>query len=110
MERPNRSDFDPRHEYKWHALNLQYIESKLKDLELCSEGGEGRVVNPNSTYIKCFDWFGEELRAGDVVDVQKAGEHRIYMKPDGQLWFKPYGKEERVSHYFSNDMDKVRSL
>jgi hypothetical protein len=107
MERPNRSDFDPRHEYKWHALNLQYIESKLKDLELCSEGGEGRVVNPNSKYIKCFDRFGEELRSGDLVDVQEAGEHRIYMKSDGQLWFKPYGKEDLVSAYFSNDMVKV---
>jgi hypothetical protein len=35
------------------------------------------------------------------------GEQTIYKKEDGQLYFKPYGKEDKVSAYFSNDMIKV---
>ena len=58
-------------------------------------------------YVKCFDKFGLELKEGDVVDVQMDGEHTIYKKEDGQLYFKPYGKEDKVSAYFSNDMIKV---
>lgn len=57
-------------------------------------------------YVKCFDKFGLELKEGDVVDVQKDGEHEIYKKEDDQLYFKPYGKEDRVCAYFSNDMIK----
>lgn len=57
-------------------------------------------------YVKCFDKFGLELKEGDFVDVQKDGEHEIYKKEDDQLYFKPYGKEDRVSAYFSNDMIK----
>ena len=58
-------------------------------------------------YVKCFDKFGLELKEGDVVDVQMDGEHTIYKKEDCQLYFKPYGKEDKVSAYFSNDMIKV---
>lgn len=58
-------------------------------------------------YVRCFDKFGVELKEGDIVDVQMDGEHEIYKKEDGQLYFKPYGKEDRVSAYFSNDMIKV---
>lgn len=53
-------------------------------------------------YVKCFDKFEVELKEGDIVDVQNDGEHEIYKKEDGQLYFKPYGKEDRVSAYFSN--------
>ena len=58
-------------------------------------------------YVKCFDKFEVELKEGDIVDVQMEGEYKIYKKEDGQLYFKPYGNEDRVSAYFSNDMIKV---
>jgi len=57
--------------------------------------------------MKCFDKFGVELKAGDIVDVQIDGKHEIYEKEDGQLYFKPYGTEDLVSAYFSNDLIKV---
>jgi hypothetical protein len=56
---------------------------------------------------QCFDKFGVELKEGDIVDVQMDGKHEIYKKIDGQLYFKPYGNENRVSAYFSNDMIKI---
>jgi hypothetical protein len=58
--------------------------------------------------MKIFDKFGIELKEGDIVDVQKDGEHKIYKKEDEQLYFNPYGKEDKVSAYFSNDMIKVK--
>jgi hypothetical protein len=59
-------------------------------------------------YAKCQDSLRNELKEGDRVDVQKAGIHTIYKKKeDGQLYFQPYGEEERVSFYFSNDLTKV---
>lgn len=57
--------------------------------------------------IKCFDKFDVELKEGDIVDVQNCGEHKIYKKEDGELYFKPYGIEEKVGDYFSNDLIKV---
>lgn len=54
-------------------------------------------------YVKCWDKFSNEVKEGDFVDVQKAGIHKVYKK-DGQLCFKPYGDEEKVYSYFSNDM------
>jgi hypothetical protein len=61
-------------------------------------------------YIKCYDRFNQELFEGDYVDVQKSGVHQIYKKIDGQLYFKPYGEEEMVWTYFSNDMAKCDEL
>ena len=58
--------------------------------------------------MKCFDKFGEELEDNDTVDVQTNGKHKMYKKEDGQLYFKPYGKEDRVSSYFSNDIVKIQ--
>jgi hypothetical protein len=52
------------------------------------------------------DTFGKPISAGDSVDVQNAGTFVVYEK-DGDLWFEPYGKPERVRHYFSNDLIKV---
>lgn len=63
--------------------------------------------NDNNEYKKCFDKFGIELKEGDIVDVQVDGEHQIYKK-DGQLYFKPYGIEDMVCAYFSNDIVKVK--
>lgn len=56
--------------------------------------------------VRCFDKFDNELFEGDTVDVQTDGEHKIYVK-DNQLYFKPYGKENMVSEYFSNDLIKI---
>lgn len=60
-----------------------------------------------STYVKCFDKFGKEIHDGDWVDVQTDGTQIVYKKEDGQLYFKPYGGEDRVSAYFSNDLIKL---
>ena len=57
-------------------------------------------------YMKCVDKFGVELKHGDFVDVQLDGAQLIYSKEDGQLYFKPYGKEDKVCDYFSNDLVK----
>ena len=56
--------------------------------------------------IKCYDKFNQLLKEEDYVDVQKDGVHQIYKKDDGQLYFAPYGEEDRVSAYFSNDIAK----
>lgn len=55
-------------------------------------------------YVKCFDKFNNEIKEGNSVDVQRDGIHQVYKKDDGQLYFKPYGEEDRVSAYFSNDI------
>ena len=55
-------------------------------------------------YVECRDKFSNEVKEGDFVDVQTDGVHQVYKKEDGQLYFKPYGREDRVSAYFSNDM------
>ena len=66
------------------------------------EINQGRLIG----YVKCIDKFYNELFEGDYVDVQMDGVHKIYKKKDGQLYFRPYNKEDRVSAYFSNDMVK----
>lgn len=55
---------------------------------------------------KCYDKFNQILKEGDYVDVQRDGVHQIYKKEDGQLYFKPYGEEDKVNAYFSNDIAK----
>jgi hypothetical protein len=54
--------------------------------------------------VICRDKFDRVIQDGCYVDVQKDGVHKVYRKEDGQLYFKPYGEEERVSNYFSNDL------
>jgi len=56
-----------------------------------------------SKYVNCYDKFDREVKPNDFVDIQKVGVHQAYMK-DGQLCFKPYGKEDKVYEFFSNDM------
>lgn len=56
--------------------------------------------------IKCYDKYNQLLKEGDYVYVQKDGVHQIYKKDDGQLYFAPYGEEDMVSAYFSNDIAK----
>ena len=65
------------------------------------------IVKNVTQSIKCYDKFDQELFMGDTVDVQQAGQHIIYKKKDGHLYFRPYGEEERVKDYFSNDIIKV---
>lgn len=67
-------------------------------------------MEEKNKYVKCIDRFGDEIKENDVVDVQKAGKFTVFKKEDGQLYFTPYGKEERVSSYFSNDIIKVENL
>lgn len=64
-------------------------------------------MNEKQKPIRCFDRFDNELKAGDTVNVQRAGEHVIYEEADGQLYFEPYGMAERVCAYFKNDLTKV---
>jgi hypothetical protein len=54
--------------------------------------------------VICRDKFDRVIQNGYYVDVQDSGIHKVYRKEDGQLYFKPYGEEERVSSYFSNDL------
>jgi hypothetical protein len=56
--------------------------------------------------VKCYDKYNQLLKENDYVDVQKDGVHQIYKKEDNQLYFKPYGEEDMVSAYFSNDIAK----
>ena len=59
-------------------------------------------------YIHCFDTLEKEIFEGDILDIQKDPIYRtVYKKEDGQLYFKPYGKEDRVSAYFKNDLVKI---
>ena len=86
--------------YNWIDSNsivdiAHYIEEKLK------EKPSGNV------YVVCRDKFDDEIKDGDMVDVQMAGEHRVYMK-GGQLHFSPYGEECMVCEYFSNDLILVK--
>ena len=72
-----------------------------------ARAGSNPVLTSKITIMKCFDKFDVELKEGDIVDVQNCGEHKIYKKEDGELYFKPYDVEEKVGDYFSNDMIKV---
>jgi hypothetical protein len=54
--------------------------------------------------VICRDKFDRVIQHGYYVDVQKDGVCKVYRKEDGQLYFNPYGEEERVSNYFSNDL------
>ncbi|MCG9911057.1 MAG: hypothetical protein MH137_07120 [Flavobacteriales bacterium] len=58
--------------------------------------------------MKCFDMFDNEINEGDLLDVQiDPIPRKFYRKSDGELYFNPYGKEEKVSAYFKNDLIKV---
>jgi hypothetical protein len=55
----------------------------------------------------CVDKFDNVISEGDILDVQMNGEHKVYSK-NGELYFKPYGKESKVRDYFSNDIVIVK--
>ena len=57
---------------------------------------------------RCFDKFNNEIFVGDFVDVQTDLIPRmVYKKEDGELYFNPYEKEEKVSSYFKTDLIKI---
>lgn len=94
---------------KNHISNYQSLCKECNELKSNtweSDEQEDHIDFINTGYIKCYDKYDQELHEGDYVDVQKDGAHLIYKKDDGQLYFKPYGEEDMVSAYFSNDMVK----
>lgn len=53
---------------------------------------------------RCFDKFNNEIFVGDFVDVQTDPiPRKVYKREDGELYFNPYEKEEKVSAYFKTD-------
>jgi hypothetical protein len=57
---------------------------------------------------RCFDKFNNEIFVGDFVDVQTDPiSRKVYKKEDGELYFNPYEKEEKVSAYFKTDLIKI---
>jgi len=48
------------------------------------------------------------LKDNDIVGVQGRATSRIYKKGDGELYFTPYGKEEKVSSYFRGDLELIK--
>ncbi len=55
-----------------------------------------------------YDRYDKPIQAGDILDVQRAGEHVVF-EENGELWFTPYGKRERVRDYFRNDIVLVEN-
>lgn len=99
------NDFDTLQECFGRVLEI-HDKINLELNRFLDKRAEFKKFDPNK-YVNCYDKFGEELFEGDKVDVQQSGVHEIFKKEDGQLYFSPYGKEERVSSYFSNDIIKV---
>jgi hypothetical protein len=57
---------------------------------------------------RCFDKFNNEIFVGDFVDVQTdLILRKVYKKENGELYFNPYEKEEKVSSYFKTDLIKI---
>ena len=62
-------------------------------------------MNKNEKVFKPTASFGKEITNGCKLLVQNIKEPiDVYLKEDGNLYFKPYGKEELVNSYFSNDL------
>ncbi|MCC6722507.1 MAG: hypothetical protein IT243_09925 [Bacteroidia bacterium] len=58
---------------------------------------------------RCFDKFNNEIFVGVFVDVQTDPiTRKVYKREDGELYFKPYEKEEKVSAYFKTDLIKIQ--
>lgn len=55
-----------------------------------------------------YDAYNKKISEGDLLSVQNLKEPvMVYYKTDGILYFKPYDKEERVTHYFRQDYIKI---
>ena len=53
---------------------------------------------------KILDKYGNEIRPGDELGVQELPQPVPVYERNGELYFKPYGEEERVRDYFMNDL------
>ena len=89
-----------RHFYQSGKKEYQY----QGDIFSVTEMMKGRSKFSPKKTTRCFDKFGNEIRDGDIVSVQMAGNQIVYTK-NGHLMFKPYGDEEMVKDYFSNDLE-----
>lgn len=99
---------------RWVEETDEQFEKRLKRIKDQKEGMKKmryesylKLKSEFEPEVKCLDRMGVELESGDVVDVQQAGKHIIYRGKDGELYFKPYGKVEKVKDYFSTDIEKV---
>lgn len=101
LKRLNINTLDQLSNYKPSELrSLNFSSKTIEEIEF--------VMNKYKLSWKFFveDKFGNELNDGDLVDVQNSGIFQIYKKDD-ELYFKPYGEDELVRSYFSNDLIKV---
>jgi hypothetical protein len=78
--------------------NYSYNDVKFSNAEIIE------LPEDEPKQVICRDKLDRVIQNGYYVDVQDSGIHKVYRKEDGQLYFKPYGEEERVSSYFSNDL------
>ena len=84
--------------------STNYIVKKQLEAEMLKTKEQ---IVMGKKYVRCYDRFDVELHDGDVVDVQSVKGVLVYGNDlDGQLYFKPYGEEERVSSYLKNDLEK----
>jgi hypothetical protein len=90
---------------KFYSILISLVSQIPNDMELGSAVRE-YVNKQQESLTTCYDRFGKVISAGDFVDVQLSGTTKVYSK-NGELYFKPYGEEERVMDYFSNDLEVV---
>lgn len=65
------------------------------------------MIGRDRKYKRYFDKFDNEIFDRDLLDVQTDPIMRkIHKKGEGELYFKPYGNEKKVSVYFKNDLIK----
>lgn len=72
-----------------NGINITYIEYEEE-------------IKPELS--KILDKYGNEIRSGDELGVQDLPQPVPVYEKDGELYFNPYGKEERVRDYFMNDI------
>jgi hypothetical protein len=84
---------------------LDNLEERFKrDMSMVVMPLDNENIPEEPKQVICRDKFDRVIQDGYYVDVQNDGVHKVYRKEDSQLYFKPYGEEERVSNYFSNDL------
>ena len=81
-------------------------ESEIQDF-LLKKPEVVKVVTERFPTVKCVDKFCKKITDGSFVEVSAPSQgraHKVYKKEDGQLYFKPYGPEERVSSHYRGAM------
>lgn len=76
---------------------IEFYNVCLERLEDGAELGNG-ILDRNDVVVK----------AGDTVGVQEISTCTIYKNDNDVLYFRPYGKEEKVSSYFKNDFEVIK--